>query len=83
MKASQLRHMGVVFDAPVPGTAPVQLVKIELRNKTRYWVGLPNFSVLLSYNRSPLYALAATQLAAAIDTSAVPSAAAVSVAEKH
>ncbi len=83
MKAAQLRQLGVVFDAPVPGTTLVRLIKVELRNKTRYWVGLPNFSVLLSYNRSPLYALAATQLAAAIDTSAAPSAAAASVAEKH
>jgi len=83
MKASQLRHLGVVFEAPVPGTAPVRLVKTELRHKTRYWVGLPNFSVLMSYNYSPLYALAATQLAAAIDTSSAPSTAAESVAEKH
>ncbi|HYW75218.1 MAG TPA: lytic murein transglycosylase B [Gammaproteobacteria bacterium] len=83
MKASQLHHLGVVFEAPVPGTAPVRLVKIKLRHKTRYWVGLPNFSVLMSYNYSPLYALAATQLTAAIDTSSAPSTAAESVAEKH
>ena len=83
MKAGLLRRLGVVFDAPVPGTASVRLVQVELRHKTRYWVGLPNFSVLMSYNRSPLYALAATQLAAAIDTSSAPSTAAASVAQRH
>ena len=83
MKANQLHRLGVIFEAPVPGTAPVQLVKIELRHKTRYWVGLPNFSVLMSYDYSPLYALAATQLAAAIDTSSDPSTAAASVAKRH
>jgi membrane-bound lytic murein transglycosylase B len=83
MKASQLHRLGVVFEAPVPGTAPVRLVRVELRNKTRYWVGLPNFSVLMTYNRSPLYALAATQLAAEIDTAPAPSTAAATVAGQH
>lgn len=83
MKASQLHHLGVVFEAPVPGTAPVRLVRVELRNKTRYWVGLPNFSVLMTYNRSPLYALAATQLAAEIDTAPAASTAAATIANQH
>lgn len=68
MKASQLRRRGVVFEAPVPGTTPVRLIKVELRDQTRYWVGLPNFSVLMTYNRSPLYALAATQLAEELES---------------
>lgn len=68
MTAHALRTLGVAFEAPVPATAPVRLVQVELRHKTRYWVGLPNFSVLMTYNRSPLYALAATQLAVAMQT---------------
>ncbi len=83
MKASQLRRLGVVFEAPVPATASVRLIRVELRHKTRYWVGLPNFSVLMSYNRSPLYALAATQLAAEIDTAPDPSTATGTVAKQH
>lgn len=63
LTAGTLRRKGVAFEAPVASTAPVRLVKVELRHKDRYWVGLPNFLVLMSYNRSPLYALAATQLA--------------------
>ncbi|MGH8128110.1 MAG: lytic murein transglycosylase B [Gammaproteobacteria bacterium] len=68
LTAHALRTLGVAFEAPVPATAPVRLIKVELLHKTRYWVGLPNFSVLMTYNRSPLYALAATQLAAALET---------------
>lgn len=68
LTARDLRSRGVVFKAPVPATAPVRLIKIELPHETRYWVGLPNFSVLMTYNRSPLYALAATQLAVALET---------------
>lgn len=66
--AQTLRRHGVAFDAPIPATAPVRLVKVELEHETRYWVGLPNFLVLMSYNRSPLYALAATQLAEALES---------------
>lgn len=68
LTAGTLRRKGVAFDAPVASTAPVRLVKVELRHKDRYWVGLPNFLVLMTYDRSPLYALAATQLAAALET---------------
>ena len=83
VKASQLRRDGVVFEAPVPGSTPVRLIKVELRHETRYWVGLPNFSVLMSYNRSPLYALAATQLAEALEDEPAAPAQTGSLAKRH
>ncbi len=64
--AGELRTRGIVFEAPVAATATVRLIKIKLRHEIRYWVGLPNFLVLMTYNRSPLYALAAAQLAVAL-----------------
>jgi len=67
LAARALRAKGVVFDAPVAATAPVRLVRTMTRKGPKYWVGLPNFSVLMSYNNSPLYALAATQLASHIE----------------
>jgi len=69
LTAHTLHQHGVAFEAPVPATAPVRLIRVELPHEQyRYWVGLPNFLVLMTYNRSPLYALAATQLAAALET---------------
>ena len=73
--AQALRARGVIFKAPatVTAAAPARLVEIETGSgKKEYWVGLPNFMVLMAYNHSVLYALAATQLAAAIDQAATP-----------
>ncbi|MGH8274521.1 MAG: lytic murein transglycosylase B [Gammaproteobacteria bacterium] len=70
LTARDLENAGIVFDAPVAATASARLVKVETQGagneQAQYWVGLHNFSVLMSYNHSPLYALAAAQLAAAI-----------------
>ncbi len=68
-----LHAKGIVFHAPVPATTPVMLVKVMTSDGPKYWVGLPNFTVLMRYNRSPLYALAAAQLAGEIQA-APPSA---------
>lgn len=72
LSARELRAKGVVFDAPVAATAPVRLVRTMTRKGPKYWVGLPNFSVLMSYNNSPLYALAAAQLAGEIEAASAP-----------
>jgi len=69
LSAHELKAHGVVFDAPVAATAPVRLVKTMTRKGPKYWVGLPNFSVLMTYNNSALYALAAAQLAGEIEAS--------------
>ncbi len=67
-----LRAKNVASDLSVAGDTPVRLIKVTTRNgnteEDDYWIGLPNFSVLMSYNNSALYALAATQLADALAT---------------
>lgn len=62
----KLRAHGIIFDAPVSADTSVQLFTVEAAQGKHYWIGLPNFTVLMSYNHSALYALAATQLAAAL-----------------
>lgn len=82
--ARSLRASGVVFDAPVAATAPVRLVKVENEDgQDEYWVGLPNFMVLMSYNHSVSYALAATELAGAIATGAASATAGKPLAVGH
>lgn len=70
LPAHKLHASGIAFGGNVPGNATVRLVKVEAKNAgretTRYWVGLPNFLVIMDYNHSPLYALAAAQLAGAL-----------------
>jgi len=45
---------------------PVTLIELETEDGSEHWVGLNNFHVITRYNRSPLYAMAVTQLAEAI-----------------
>jgi membrane-bound lytic murein transglycosylase B len=65
-QAAKLREAGVAFGADVASNDQVRLVEVETREGKQYWVGLPNFMVIMRYNHSPLYALAAAQLAGAI-----------------
>lgn len=63
----QLAEMGIEFEADgLPGDMPATLVELETENGHEYWIGLNNFHVITRYNRSPLYAMAVTQLAEAI-----------------
>jgi membrane-bound lytic murein transglycosylase B len=63
----ELAALGVEFDATgLSGDTPATLVELELAEGKEYWVGLNNFYVITRYNRSPLYAMAVTQLAEAI-----------------
>lgn len=68
--AGQLRAARVVFDAPINNDIPVILFGTQTETGKRYWVGLPNFRAILHYNASTSYALAATELAAAISAPA-------------
>ncbi|AKS40620.1 lytic murein transglycosylase B [Wenzhouxiangella marina] len=64
---AELAAMGIEFDqAGLPDTARATLVELETRNGPEYWIGLNNFYVITRYNRSPLYAMAVTQLSEAI-----------------
>jgi membrane-bound lytic murein transglycosylase B len=63
----ELAAMGVRFDAgDLPGETEATLIGFEQPDGQEYWVGLNNFYVITRYNRSPLYAMAVTQLAGEI-----------------
>ncbi len=63
----ELAAMGVRFDAgDLPGETEATLIELEQADGREYWVGLNNFYVITRYNRSPLYAMAVTQLAGEI-----------------
>ncbi|OAB61908.1 hypothetical protein AY599_07115 [Leptolyngbya valderiana BDU 20041] len=64
---ADLMALGVEFDAgDLPPDTPATLIELELADGKEYWVGLNNFYVITRYNRSPLYAMAVTQLSEAI-----------------
>lgn len=61
---AQLADMGIAFDpAGLPPETPATLIELEGAEGPEYWIGLNNFYVITRYNRSPLYAMAVTQLA--------------------
>ncbi|MEE4639154.1 MAG: lytic murein transglycosylase B [Wenzhouxiangella sp.] len=63
----ELAAMGIEFDAVgLPGDTAATLIELEGADAPEYWIGLNNFYVITRYNRSPLYAMAVTQLAEAI-----------------
>jgi membrane-bound lytic murein transglycosylase B len=63
----ELDDMGLRFDAgDLPDDTAGTLVSLDLEQGQRHWIGLNNFYVITRYNRSPLYAMAVTQLAEAI-----------------
>lgn len=64
---AELAEMGIEFDAgDLPGDTEATLVEFEQADGRDHWVGLNNFYVITRYNRSPLYAMAVTQLAGEI-----------------
>jgi len=66
VSVADLRAAGLVFSAGVPDDARSWLIVLQTADGPDYWVGLNNFYVITRYNRSPLYAMAAYQLSAAI-----------------
>lgn len=62
-----LAELGFEFDrAGLPPDTPATVIELEGAQGPEYWIGLNNFYVITRYNRSPLYAMAVTQLAEAI-----------------
>jgi len=64
---AQLDAMGIEFDAGgLASDTPATVVTLDGVDGPEHWIGLTNFYVITRYNRSPLYAMAVTQLAGAI-----------------
>ncbi|NKI33960.1 lytic murein transglycosylase B [Wenzhouxiangella sp. XN79A] len=62
-----LAELGIEFDARgLPGDTDATLIELQGENGPEHWIGLFNFYVITRYNRSPLYAMAVSQLAAEI-----------------
>ncbi|MGH8282086.1 MAG: lytic murein transglycosylase, partial [Gammaproteobacteria bacterium] len=61
-----LRSGGVVVSRGLADDTPAILVTLQLEHGTEYWLGLHNFSVILQYNKSALYAMAVYDLATRI-----------------
>lgn len=65
--AARLAGHGVRAATPIPDNVEVELVELEAApDATELWIGFQNFYVITRYNKSPLYAMAVFQLAAAI-----------------
>lgn len=61
-----LRKGGFEISSGVDGNEAAILVALEQKDGNDYWAGLHNFQVIMTYNRSPLYAMAVYQLGDAI-----------------
>jgi membrane-bound lytic murein transglycosylase B len=61
---ASLREKGVRFDTSLAPDAPAMLNVAEQPDKVSFRVGFRNFYTLTRYNRSPLYSMAVTDLAA-------------------
>lgn len=68
---TSLAALGVEFDPRgLAGDTPATIIELEGKTGPEFWIGLNNFYVITRYNRSPLYAMAVSQLAAAIAAAA-------------
>jgi len=67
-----IASMGFEFDAQgLDPQTPATVIALDGVDGPEYWLGLNNFYVITRYNRSPLYAMAVTQLAEAIAAKAL------------
>ncbi len=68
-----LEAKGYAPSVPVAPELPATLLTLQGVYGPEYWITFANFAVITHYNRSPLYAMAVTQLAAAIQRAAAVS----------
>ncbi len=63
-KIESLKQQGLTTDTPIDNNQLVALVSYENKDGSLdYWLGMHNFYVITTYNRSALYAMAVYQLA--------------------
>ena len=66
--AGGLLAAGVVPEVELPAQTPVGLIELPLDDGSHeYWLGLPNFYSVMTYNPRTFYAMAVTQLAQRIE----------------
>ncbi|WP_422411311.1 MULTISPECIES: lytic murein transglycosylase B [unclassified Endozoicomonas] len=70
----QLEGSGWHPEALLPETAKAAAIKLEGDKGPEYWLGMHNFYVITTYNRSKLYAMAVYQLASDVKTGYITSA---------
>ena len=58
----QLANLGVTPREPIGGGYKAGLLQLAGEDGPEYWITFHNFSVIMRYNHSPLYAMAATEL---------------------
>lgn len=69
---AELRDLGIEFESGgLAADTPATLVELDGESGPEFWVGLQNFYVITRYNRSPLYAMAVSQLAEMLAEQAV------------
>jgi membrane-bound lytic murein transglycosylase B len=59
---AQLAASGVQPEDSVPGHLKAALVELDEETGPAHWIAFPNFSAIMRYNHSPLYAMAAFEL---------------------
>lgn len=62
MTLGELKSLGARIPLEQPAETPASLIRLQGEDGTEYWVGLRNFHVIMTYNRSRLYAMAVHQL---------------------
>ncbi len=63
---AELRALGISSDEALADDIKASVIRLEGVDGPEYWLGLQNFYVITRYNRSPLYAMAVTQLSQAL-----------------
>lgn len=62
----ELKAKGFSVQTSLEDATPASVISLEGDNGTEYWIGLNNFYVITTYNRSTMYAMAVFQLSQAI-----------------
>ncbi len=69
-KVADFRALGITIPKKYADNTKVKLVKLEQPNGNQYILGLHNFRVIMTYNKSPRYAMAAYELSKMVNPSA-------------
>ncbi|MBI2383918.1 MAG: lytic murein transglycosylase B [Gammaproteobacteria bacterium] len=64
--AGDFLRAGIRPETALPPETPVGLIELSLTGGQEFWLGLPNFYGVMSYNPRVFYAMAVTQLAQAL-----------------